>query len=275
MYPTHGGGSFCSIGAGGERTTTIGRERAANPLLGAPDEDAFVARLLATFGSYPTYFGRLRELNRLGSRVYGTFPALEPLDVEIAERLVSEGAELIDARPLEAFAAGHVPGSLSITLRPSFASWLGWLVPDDRPLVFVLDPGQDRADLVRQALGIGYERLAGEIGGGMSAWRAAGRAITTTALVHGLDRARPIVDVRQASEYRAGHVRGAHLVELGALGEPSAAAIPAGATIMCGRGERAMSAASIAERAGISSSVFVGSPTDWADASREPLERAP
>ena len=41
---------------GSARTTTIGAERAANPLLGAPSEDAFVALLLAdhqTTGGYP------------------------------------------------------------------------------------------------------------------------------------------------------------------------------------------------------------------------------
>ena len=275
VYPTHGGGSFCSIGAGGDRTTTIRRERAANPLLGAPDEDAFVERLLMTFGSYPTYFTRLREVNRRGPRVYGTFPALVPLEVETVERLVREGAELIDARSLESFAGGHVPGSLSITLRASFASWLGWLVPDDRPLVFVLDRSQDPAELVRQALGIGYERLAGELAGGIDAWRAAGRTVATTQLVHRLDTAAgPLIDVRQASEYRAGHVRGARLLELGDLAGTSPATIPEAATIMCGHGERAMSAASIAERDGITSAVFVGSPADWSSAARVPLDVA-
>src|SRR5439155_12285889 len=43
VYPTHGAGSFCAAPTNGGRTTTIGRERAANPLLAAPDEDAFVA----------------------------------------------------------------------------------------------------------------------------------------------------------------------------------------------------------------------------------------
>ena len=33
VYPTHGPGSFCSAPAGSERTSTIGRERATNPLL--------------------------------------------------------------------------------------------------------------------------------------------------------------------------------------------------------------------------------------------------
>ena len=166
--------------------------------------------LLAGFGSYPTYFRRLREVNRLGPRVYGEFPVLAPLDVAAVERLRLDGAEVIDGRPIEAFAAGHIPGSLSIALRPEFGSWLGWLAPFDRPLVFVLGPGQDRADLVRQALGIGYEQLAGELAGGIDAWRQAGRPVAVTALTRTPSAGGPVLDVRQASEFRSGHVRGAN-----------------------------------------------------------------
>ncbi len=202
VYPTHGGGSFCSTAATGERTTTIGRERAANPLLLAPDEDTFVARLEESFGTYPTYFTRLREVNRRGPVVIGALPSLRSLDLPEVDRLRGEGAELIDARSMEAFAAGHIPGSLSIALRPAFASWLGWMVPPDRQLVFVLDREQDRSDLVRQALGIGYEELAGEVAGGFDAWRDAGRPETATVLTR--SAAGPVLDVRQASEFAVG-----------------------------------------------------------------------
>ena len=273
VYPTHGGGSFCSLDAAGERTTTIGRERAANPLLAASDEDAFVSQLLATFGSYPGYFGRLREINRRGPRVYGSLPELSRVDIEALDRLRAAGAELIDVRPMEAFAAGHVPGSLSIALRPEFASWLGWLAPPERPLVFVVGQGQDRSDLVRQAIGIGYERLAGELAGGIDAWREAGRSLATTRLTGALDpMASPVVDVRQAAEWRSGHVRGARHLELGELTGPAIAEMPDGATVMCGHGERAMSAASLAERAGRQAAVFEGGPDDWAAASGRRLE---
>jgi hypothetical protein len=64
-------------------------------------------------------------------------------------------------------------------LRPVFASWLGWLVELDRPLVFVLDDDQDRADLVRQCLTIGHEHLLGELDGDSTAWADAG--LTDTA----------------------------------------------------------------------------------------------
>ena len=51
VWPTHGAGSFCSAPPGAERTSTIARELATNPLLQAPDENAFVAQLLGSLGS--------------------------------------------------------------------------------------------------------------------------------------------------------------------------------------------------------------------------------
>lgn len=277
VYPTHGAGSFCSATAGGERTTTIGREREANTLLAAPDEDAFVERLLGTFGTYPTYFRRLREVNRRGPRVYGALPSLPSLTVEEVAQRIDDGAEVVDARPLEGYAAGHLPGSLSIALRGAFGSWLGWLVPHDRSLVFVLDPGQDRVDVVRQALGIGHEQLEGELRGGIDAWRAAGRSLATTELVHTLDpRATTVVDVRQASEFTAGHIPGSIPLELGALGAEGGRAmkaVPHEVTFLCGHGERAMSAASLAERVDRCPRVYVGSPRTWARATGQTLDR--
>ncbi len=263
VYPTHGAGSFCSVAPGGDRVTTIGRERVANPLLGAPDEDAFVARLLAGFGTYPSYFLELRDVNRKGPRVYGEPPGLERLDVGAVNRRVAEGAVIVDVRPLASFAAGHLPGSLSIMLRPQFASWLGWLVSRDRPLVFVLDPGQDRAELVRQCLAIGYERLAGEIDGGVDAWRAHDRPLATVALV-GPDQAeRTVVDVRQRNEFASGHVPGALGVELGDAASLAPTLHAGRLTVMCGHGERAMTAASILAAEGRADvSVLLGGPAD-------------
>lgn len=272
VYPTHGGGSFCSTAASGERTTTIGRERAANPLLAAPDENTFIALLAESFGTYPTYFRRLREVNRRGPRVLGRGPALELLGLADVDRLHAEGAELIDVRSIEAFGAGHIPGSLSIALRPEFASWLGWVVPLGRQLVFVLDREQDRTDLMRQAVGIGYEALAGEVAGGFETWRDEGRPVVVTALTRTPSQAARILDVRQRSEFEAGHVRGATWIELGSL-EAAVAGVSDDAIVMCGHGERAMTAASLLERSGRHPTVFQGGPDDWATASGERLAR--
>ncbi len=184
VYPTHGAGSFCSVPAGAERTATIGREKAANPLLSAPDEDTFVTMLPAGLGSYPPYFLRLREVNRRGPAVHGPQPPpLAGLSVTHARRLAAEGALIVDVRPVAAFAAGHIAGSMSIPLRGQFATWLGWLADPGRPLVFILARGQNRHETVRQALKVGYENLAGELTRGIDTWREAGLPLRQIPLV--------------------------------------------------------------------------------------------
>jgi len=276
VYPTHGAGSFCSAPAGAERTTTIARERAANPFLSAPDEDAFVARLVAGLGTYPPYFDRLQEVNRRGPHVYGTAPVLQRLDAARVRRMLADGATVVDARPYADYAAGHIPGSLSIQLRPAFATWLGWVVPDGVPVAVVLGDEQDRTDLVWQALTVGYETLAGELDGGMAAWRAAGFEERSVALVSPqLLPATPLVDVRQSSEYTAGHIPGALSVELGTAG--AATGLPSGPlTVTCGHAERAMTGASLLERAGRTELNVVDGGTDaWAALPGNRLEPDP
>jgi glyoxylase-like metal-dependent hydrolase (beta-lactamase superfamily II) len=274
VLPTHGAGSFCSAAGGARRWTTIGDERRANPLLAAPDEDAFVRQLLDSLGTYPPYFLRMRDVNRRGPAVLGAPGGLPLLGTEEVAALREQGAVVVDVRSVAEFAAGHVPGSLAITLRPQFASWLGWSVPDPAtPLVFVAGHHQDRREIVRQCLNIGYEHLAGELDGGVDAWRSAGRDIATVALVDpaGVD-GRTVLDVRQRNEHRAGHVPGAVHVELGALprrhgelgGEPL--------VVMCGHGERAATAASLLEAAGHRDlAVMAGGPDDWAAATGRAL----
>jgi glyoxylase-like metal-dependent hydrolase (beta-lactamase superfamily II)/rhodanese-related sulfurtransferase len=276
VYPTHGAGSFCAAPAGAARTTTIGAERAANPLLAAPSEDAFVQLLLGGLGSYPPYFLRLREVNRRGPAVYGPGPAALPaLTAQDVLHLLDSGATVVDARPVTSFAAGHIPGSISNPLRPAFATWLGWLTDPGHPVAFVLDQGQDADDLVRQARGIGYEQLAGELADGMPAWHAAGLPVRQIRLTPAAAVTGPVLDVRQAAEYRAGHLPGARNIELGALTHP--APLHGGpVTVMCGHGERAMTAASLLARHGHRGlAVAVGGPEDWATAHSRTLETGP
>ena len=222
VWPTHGAGSFCSAPPGAERTSTIGTERATNTLLRAPDEDAFVRQLLDSLGSFPPYFRTLGEVNRRGPALVAgdTLPAL-PAD-EMA-RLQASGAEVVDVRPAADFAAAHVPGSVSIPLRPVFATWLGWLVPADTPLLVVRNPDQDPAEVLWQARKIGYDQVLGELDGGMAAWTAAGQPTTSIPLLSAedLDLEGPdgmrVLDIRQDNEFDSGHVPGAARVELGTL----------------------------------------------------------
>ena len=275
VFPTHGAGSFCSGQGAAAHTSTIAIERRTNALFMITHEETFVAQLLEGFGTFPAYFSRLPELNRLGPSHYDTIPRLKPLDVDMVVREIGDGARIVDARPFQAFAAGHVPGSLSNALRPASASFLGWLVDPGQPLIFVLDPDQDRETVVRQCLDVGLELIVGELDGGIAPWIAAGLPVTRIPIVDIEHLTQNMVDVRQANEYDAAHIPGAINIELASI---AAAQLPEGAfTLMCGHGERAMTAASLIAVDGQAMarvSVFDGGPDTWSDATNNALEIA-
>ena len=272
VYPTHGAGSFCAAPAGSSRTSTIGGERVSNPLL-LLDEDAFVDRHVAGFGSLPAHFRRLPEMNRLGPRVYPTVPPLERLDPRTVGTLVAQGATLVDVRAIGRFAQAHPVGALSNQLRPIFASWAGWLMDAAKPVVFVVADDQDESDLVRQCLTVGIELLAGRLDGGPAAWADAGLDVESTLLVGPGAMAPTVIDVRQSDEFDIAHIPGALNVELAELG---AAELPEGPlTIMCGHGERAMTGASILSSIDDREiSVLAGGPDTWAEATGLSLIRS-
>ena len=83
-----------------------------------------------------------------------------------------------------------------------------------------------------------------------------------------------MIDVRQRSEYEAGHVPGAVHVELGSLAHTD---VPDGpVTVMCGHGERAMTGASILTARGHRDvAVLDGGPDTWAAVERPTPDRRP
>ena len=259
VWPTHGAGTFCAVGPREPGSTaTIGSERATNPMLNAPDEDAFVQLMLESLGSYPAYFRRLPEQNRRG-------PAVLPAMLDLVAVPPDPQSLVVDVRPIESYAACHPTGALSIPLRPAFASWLGWLAPDDRPLLLLRDADQDPQEVLWQAAKVGYTNIHGEIVGGIDAWREAGLPTSSIPLREAFrsDGVR-LLDIRQRSEYQAGHARGALNVELGDLTHRLADLTDVPTVVMCSHGARAMGAASILERAGFENvTVLAGGPGNW------------
>jgi hydroxyacylglutathione hydrolase len=268
MWPTHGAGSYCSAPGAAERTSTIGQEKSSNPLLAAPDEDTFVERLLSGLGSFPPYFLHLAEANRRGLAVIHD-PTVAALDAAKVSALVESGTALIDVRPVRDFAAAHIPGALSIPLRPQFVSWLGWLLEPGTPFVVVRNGDQDLAEVTWQALKIGFNQPAGELADGMAAWD---RPITATPLIRANEiGATPVLDVRQLNEFDTGHIPGATHIELGELPSRTADVPPGPIAVMCGHGQRAMTAASILQRTDRAVQVLVDSAQDWATATARAL----
>jgi hydroxyacylglutathione hydrolase len=276
VYPTHGAGSLCSTGIASTSWSTIGFERRHNRMLAPTDVDAFARRLLRGQPSFPRYFARMRPINQGGPRLLGGMaPLPRPLEVDQARDAVERGALLIDLRTGAEHAAGHVPGALSIPAGTSFGTWLGWVVPDpDRPLILILSKPADWDDAVRQALRIGFETVEGYLRGGYLAWAEAGLptrvsgALEVTELAAQLDRGGPdaplVIDVRQASEYEAGHVPGAMPIGAGDLAD-RLDELPRDRPIatICASGYRASVGASLLRAAGFERVAWVagGVPT--------------
>ena len=226
LYPTHGGGSFCSVGpSGASIPSSIGAERRENPFAAQTDESEFVQFALAGLGSYPSYFPRMADINRRGPDVLGGVPRLASLTALSARHFMDESAALIDLRLGQQFNQAHVPGSFAIPFCNSFATWVGWIVPWAQPLILLSEDSSQHDEAVRQLIRIGYDRLNGYLDGGVESWKSAGLPVEATSeidlaeLQQALERPQSpmVIDVRQRSEFQGGHIRGALNIELGEL----------------------------------------------------------
>ena len=262
VYPTHGAGSLCSTGIASTPRSTIGYERRHNALLAPMDVDAFARALLSGQPTFPRYFARMRPTNQAGPRLLGaTIPASRPLGLDEVRAAIERGALVVDARAPTAWTSAHVPGSTSIPAGSSFGTWLGWVVDPDRPTILVLEHAEDADDLMRQAFRVGHETILGHVAGGFRTWVEAGLPIESTgrltvdqlagALGGDADEAPFVLDVRQASEFEAGHVQGARHLTAGTLPD-ELETLPRDKPIavMCASGYRSSVAASLLDQAG-------------------------
>jgi hydroxyacylglutathione hydrolase len=155
----------------------------------------------------------MRAINQTGPAILGGLPALPPLTP--AEAAPSPDRLLVDTRDPLAFSHAHVPDSISIGLSASFGTWVGWLLPHDVPLAFLTDAPEADAEIARQLVRIGYENLAGKLDGGLECWTRSGRPTRSTPVLPAAtfgerlkSNGLAVLDVRHASEWRAGHIPG-------------------------------------------------------------------
>jgi glyoxylase-like metal-dependent hydrolase (beta-lactamase superfamily II)/rhodanese-related sulfurtransferase len=288
VYPTHGGGSFCTADAGSASTTTIGRERCGNPFLALPGPEAFADRLLGSMPSYPTYFLSMRALNRRGPRVLGQLPRLGPLSPHDVYERHGRGDPVVDMRSIYDYARGHIPGVYHVELRPAFASWVGWVVPFGTSVLLVSDSTEVHEYAVRQLVRIGYDDLPGYLDGGMAAWERAGLPVARVPVLTMREVRRRLIqesgeplvvmDVRQAHEWAAGHIPQAELIEAGALPQGDLHKLPTDRLIAthCGHGQRAATGMSVLERRGFTNLALIAEGVDdWRKAGGEVEQGAP
>jgi glyoxylase-like metal-dependent hydrolase (beta-lactamase superfamily II)/rhodanese-related sulfurtransferase len=264
LLPTHGAGSFCvSTTPSLSRTSTIGQERTSNPTLTVESEREFVRTHLTGLPAYPAYYSHMAPINRAGPRILRARPTLKALTTAEAADRIAAGAWVIDGRERSQFAAAHTPGAINVELGSSFSTYVGWVTPFDAPLVLVLpEPeGQSADEAVMQLMRIGYDRVQGYLAGGLTAWQEAGMPARSypTATVDDLCHAYlnsetlpRVLDVRQDTEWRDGHIPGSTHIFIGDLAKGAASLPKEGPETwtICASGFRSSIAASILDREG-------------------------
>ncbi len=170
VCPAHGAGSVCGVGIRDLPFSTIGHERATNPFLSMGREE-FVAAKADEVTYRPPYFRRMEELNLAGPPA----PPRRWLRTPLAAPEL-EGLQVVDIRSPTAFGAGHIPGSLSIW-REGLGAFMGWVLDYDRPIAVVDDFNLDLEEVMAQFVRLGYDNLAGYLGGGFQTWFRSGRPV--------------------------------------------------------------------------------------------------
>jgi hydroxyacylglutathione hydrolase len=276
VWPGHLGGSMC----GGpdmdmKISSTIGFEKRHSAALAIADEDEFVEAALAALGPQPPNFESIVELNRGPLLTDGV--ELLPLAPRQVEQKRSEQALLIDVRTDQQFDDAHIPGAVSIPmLNAGFGSKLAWLADREQETVFVGRDDEDGRRAGRLAVAVGVRRLAGFLHGGMTSWRQEKRPVARIERVALADlpaRADEvqILDVRERSEWDAGHIPGSAFTPWHDIdGVPDGLDPSRPIAVMCGSGQRAAVGASLLQRHGAERVIHVieGGVPDWGELER-------
>jgi hydroxyacylglutathione hydrolase len=213
IWPGHGAGSACGKALGAIPSSTVGYEKLVNWAVSAPDEATFVRGVLEGQPEPPAYFARMKRVNRDGPPMLGDLPALRYLsDAEFATHR-NAGAAIVDVRSADAFARGHIPGSINVPVTRSFTTYAGSVVPFDAPVVFVSpsNGGESAAECARDLALIGVDTVAGFVGPDTLARKAPLDVMERVAAAEAIARqARgvAVIDVRNSSERAAYRVPG-------------------------------------------------------------------
>ncbi|MEM1331535.1 MAG: MBL fold metallo-hydrolase [Planctomycetota bacterium] len=270
IWPGHGAGSACGKALGGVPTSTVGYERRFSPALkAASDRDRFVDFILAGQPEPPLYFAHMKRINKCGPPILGKLSTPERLPPEQILGRSGPSVSVADTRDWDEFRAGHLPGSLSLPVEPSFSTNAGSLICETDEVFLVVAPGC-LEDTVRRLLRIGIDKLSG--------WCApedlASMDASSLARIDEIDSDAAkeamasgecaVLDVRRAAEFQTVRIPGtqniAHTRLLARINE-----VPRGRPLIvhCQSGRRSARACSLLRREGFEVKNLAGGIAAW------------
>lgn len=258
VYPAHGAGSLCGKNMRAERSSTIGTERLTNYALQIKSREEFIRQLTSNLPARPEYFAKDAEINRTGAPALSDLPPLRSLSPAELDHMLQQGEIALDVRPMEEFAAGHVPGSVNIALGGQFASWAATILGlTSHPVLIAETDAQIEEARIRLAR-VGIEALDGYLAGGLAAWKQSGLPLSQVEQISPQELEQrlgagtvQVLDVRREPEWDAGHVEGAAWWPLDNFRvSPPEIDHEIALAVHCKGGYRSMIAASLLQRAG-------------------------
>jgi len=276
VYPAHGAGSLCGRNMRAERSSTVGSERLTNYALQIKDRDEFIRELTSNLPARPEYFLQDAELNRQGAAALSELPELRAIPADELAAELGNGANVLDVRTGDSFAAAHVPGSVNIALSGQFASWAGIVFGLSARPILIADSEEQLAEARMRLARVGIEDVRGYLRDGVEGWKQAGFALANlkkisvqtlngwqyTTSVH-------VIDVRRDPEFQAGHIADAFSIPLdGKIGSALPLEPNALIAVHCKSGYRSTIACGLLQRSGFTNVVNVTGGFDaWEKAS--------
>lgn len=247
LFPAHGAGSLCGKGLSARPSSTLGYERRFNPFFVKQPLDKLIQALQKDTPSAPPNFQRLKKINVQGPSLMSENPLTD-----------KKPSFIVDVRSPQKFAQVHIQGAVNVPLGHSFYNWAGAVIPGEVAIVIV---GEDAEELkkARENLSlIGFDCIDKELD-----WRkVAGNKeypLETLPVYSVQDlaekiRTKPklyVLDVRTPVEWKAGHIKDAHHLELAQLSDkineiPNTESL----YVICGSGYRSSVAASFLKQKG-------------------------
>ncbi len=222
VWPAHGAGSACGKALGAVPSTTIGYEKRFNWAMQFNDRSSFVDALLDGQPEPPTYFAVMKHVNKVGIQLIEQIPALTKLTTATeVKQFIADGLQVIDTRPAEEFAEGHMKGTINVPFNKSFTNWMGWLVDYEKPF-YVLTDEADLDEMLIALRSIGIDNLRG-YGDAKAILNEEAeletyQSITVKQLKERMDKEDVhVLDIRNLTEWNDGHIDGAQHIMLGTL----------------------------------------------------------
>lgn len=218
VWPAHGAGSACGKSLGAVPSSTVGYEKQFNWAMKIDDEAAFVEELLKDQPEAPVYFAEMKRVNKVGPAVLeGEMPEWASSAEEVAAFEQNDKHVVLDTRPAAEFEKGFVKGAINIPFGKMLTNWAGWLIGYDEQIALIVE--KDRAEEALIALqSIHLDSVTKLVEPETVA--AVATETYKTVDIEQFEKEREqaqVIDVRNDSEWKAGHMEEADHKMLGRL----------------------------------------------------------